>query len=388
MNDTKYHFDKVQDFAGFAVENAKPGDMVPVLMSAILTSDDQNFHKYAETISNVYLNKTGVFLNLVHQFLVVIHENLSCDIYVNDFQVAYEIHLKRDVKKGEVLKLKDVADIKRVKFPEITITEMDKIIYCFKVGWRFGLYFDVIPRVQNDNIPDNIKVEKLDIEKMMISIGALYRHLTFYDVYSTLQSKAQFEEMKKDGWFPFIEMLPDDYNNLSKIYQNRFDFENRIMGIVNSYNETRIHNITERWWKNQFFFEKKTLIEAGVNAYLQNTQEGFINCIKNLSTEMEGLLRLVYFEDTSKGNNVKSNELISHIINKARSKSGSDFSLLFPIHFLEYLQNEIFANFNFETGNINLSRHSSSHGAVAATKYTKGRALQFILILDQIYFYI
>lgn len=388
MNDTKYHFDKVQDFAGFAVENAKPGDMVPVLMSAILTSDDLNFHKYIEKISNVYLNKTDVFINSVYQFLVVIHQDLSCDIYVNDFQVELEIHLKRDVNKGEVLTIKDIADVKRVKFPEIAITEMDKIIYCFKVGWRFGLYFDFTPRIQAENIPDYIQVKELDLEKMMISIGALYRHLSFYDIYSTLHSKVQFEEMKKEGWFPFIEMLADDYNKLSEIYQNRFDFENRIMGIVNSYNETRIHDITEKWWKNQFFFEKKALIEAGVNAYLQNTQEGFINCIKNLSTEIEGLLRLVYFDETNKGNNVKSNELISHIINKAKSKSGSDFSLLFPIHFLEYLQNEIFANFDFATGNIELSRHSSSHGAVAAAKYTKERALQFILILDQIYFYI
>ena len=149
MNKTKFYYDKVGDIAGFALNNTNVGDPLDILMRALLTSDHPEFYNYIEKISNRYLNGKKVLINSVYQFLVVIHQDLSCDLYVNDFQVAIEIKVKRAIQKGELLAQRDIADIRRVKFPEITITEMDRVIYCFKVGWRFGLFFDLIPRVQS-----------------------------------------------------------------------------------------------------------------------------------------------------------------------------------------------------------------------------------------------
>ncbi|HKZ46321.1 MAG TPA: hypothetical protein VJ202_02950, partial [Thermodesulfobacteriota bacterium] len=146
--------------------------------------------------------------------------------------------------------------------------------------------------------------------------------------------------------------------------------------------------ITEKWWKNKTFSDKKPLLEAGVNAYLQNNQDGFVNCIKNLWTEIEGILRKLYHSETGKGDGVKSADLISHIVEKAKTKSGSDYSLLLPLPFLKYLQDVVFANFNVENGKVDMSLNASSHGVADANQYTKYRALQLILILDQIYFYI
>src|SRR5207247_1929398 len=97
-----------------------------------------------------------------------------------------------------------------------------------------------------------------------------------------LESESQFEEMMKDGWFPFIDIIAGEYKALSEAYQNKFDFENRAKAIVDSFAEERIKRITDKWWKNPIFAEKRTLIEAGISAYVQNTQDGFINCIKNL----------------------------------------------------------------------------------------------------------
>ncbi len=59
-----------------------------------------------------------------------------------------------------------------------------------------------------------------------------------------------------------------------------------------------------------------------------------------------------------------------------------------PSAFLNYLKDIVFADFNLETGQLDLSRHSSSHGVAKAEDYTKAKALQTILVLDQIYFYI
>jgi hypothetical protein len=178
-----------------------------------------------------------------------------------------------------------------------------------------------------------------------------------------------------------------EYRKLSEAYQDRFAFENKVKSVIDSFTEERIKKISEKWWKDKIFVDKKSLIEAGINAYLQNDQDGIINCIKNLSTEIEGILRKVYYVETGKGDGVKANDFISHIIEKAKTKSGSEHSLLFPLPFLTYLQNVVFAKFNIETGNVDMSRHTSSHGVAEPEQYTRDRALQFILILDQIYCY-
>lgn len=383
----KFHFEKVQDLTGFAAENVKGGETVKVLTRALLTSDDPEFYQYSESISNIFLNKNRIQIDGVCQFLVLIHQDLSADLYVNDFGVLVEIKAKRDIKAGEVVTQGDIADIRKVNFSGIEIKDSDKIIYCFKVGWRFGLFFDLTPRSQPAGAVQLIAAEKLDIEKMELSIGELRRYLSFYHVYKVLESDAQFDEMMKDGWFPFVEILAGEYKKLSEVYQNKFDFENRIKTIVDGLDEERIKKVTEKWWKNQIFSDKKSLIEAGINAYLQNSQDGYVNCIKNLWTEIEGILRKLYHSETGKGDGVKSSDLISHIVGKAKTKSGSDYSLLLPLPFLKYLQDVVFANFNVETGKVDMSRNASSHGVADANQYTKDRALQLILVLDQIYFY-
>ena len=384
----KIHFDKVEDFVGFAVGNKKIGDTTArVLSSARLTSDDPNFHHYSEQISNIFLNKAQILINSVSQFLVIIHQDLSADLYVNDFPVAIEIRPKKDIKKGEVVRQGDIADVSKVIFPQVTIIDTDKIIYCFKVGWRFGLFFDLSPRVQPKESQYPVRAEKLDVDEAMRSIGDLYRYLSFYNVYKILESEIQFEEMKKDGWFPFVEIVAHEYKELSETYVNKFDHENRIRTIVDRFDKDRINRITDKWWKKNTFNENKNVIEAGIHAYLENTPSGIVNCIKNLWTEMEGILRRQYLVESGKGNNVKSNDLINFIIKKAKDKSKSDSSLLFPLPFLKYLKTVVYPSFNIENGKVEMSRHTSSHGVAKANEYTKERALQLILIMDQLYFY-
>lgn len=380
----KIHLNKVTDFAGFSTENVKNQDTVKVLVRAALTSEDEEFYGYTEKISSIFLGKNRITDDAIYQFLVVIHQDLSADLYLNDFPVLTEVKAKRDLKKGEIVMQSHIADIRKVKFPGIEITETDKIIYCFKVGWRFGLFFDL---TAHRNLATPGTPEKLDLEQMMTSIGQLKRYLNFYHVYKALASDEQFQEMIKDGWFPFIEISGWEYKKLTEIYQNKFDFESRVGTLMDNFSQERIKRITEKWWRNQIFSKKRPLIEAGISAYLQNDQPGFINSIKTLGTEIEGILREIYLAETRKGNDVKSPELISHIVEKAKKSSGSEHSLLLPTPFLKYLQDVIFANFNVEAGEVDMSRNTLSHGVAHPERYTKDRALQYILILDQIYFY-
>jgi len=81
---------------------------------------------------------------------------------------------------------------------------------------------------------------------MELSIGELRRYLSFYHVYKVLETEAQFDEMMKDGWFPFVEILAGEYKKLSEAYQNKFDFENKIKASVDSFGEERIKKITDK----------------------------------------------------------------------------------------------------------------------------------------------
>ena len=341
----------------------------------------QSFYRYIEQLSNIFLNGEGyrTNINAVHSFLVLIHPNFSADIYINDFPIEIEMLSKRNVKEGAVITDSDIADIRQVRFPGIEIRESDSVVCCLKVGWKFGLYFNFLG-------PDG----RFDIASLQSKLGQLYRLLSFQYVYRSLESKAHFEEMVKDGWFPFIEILGEEYKTLTHVYQNKkFTYDNTVGELLGTFDESRVNRITDKWWMKPIFQKKQQLIQAGIDAFLQGEESGYINCIKNLYTEIEGIMRLLYFEDTGKGNRIGLEELIRYIGDLAEKRTAGDGqSLLLPQEFLAYLRTSVFANFDLETNTVDLSKHSVGHGAAVAEVYTPERALQALLTLDQIYFYL
>ncbi|MCK4795915.1 MAG: hypothetical protein KAT05_00965 [Spirochaetes bacterium] len=366
---------QVQDFVGFSVENSEKGEQIKVLSKGSFTSDQKEFYNYTEQISNIFLNRADVLINGVYQFLVIIHKDLSADLYINNFPVRAQIIAKREIQKGEKISQNDIADISKLDFQGIVIEKTDKIIYCFKVGWKFALFFDLDRR------------HDLEIDNLQLELGTIYRYLQFQYVYNVLESETQFNEIISDGWFPFIEIIGGDYKKLSEFYQNKFNFDNNMKKLIDSFDQKRIEKIMNKWWNNIIFKDKQPLIEAGIKAYLQDDESGFINCIKNLSSEIEGIVRLHHLDETGKGR-VNFSNLMSHLINKGKDKSGSDYSLFLPVPFLKYLKDVFFVNFDLVEGNVKLSRHSSSHGVAKSEDYKKLKALQTILTLDQVYFYL
>ncbi len=375
----RLHVDKVPSFAGFTVCNVPKGYYAWILASSRLTSDEPDFYRYIEQISNIFFNQAEYLINInaIHSFLILIHRDLSADIYINDFPIEVKIRAKRSVKAGTLITDNDIADMRELRFPGIDIQESDKVICCFKVGWKFGLYFNLLDDGGSD------------IASIQVELGRLYRYLSFQYVYQTLESETYFKEMVNDGWFPFVEILGSEYKTLVNTYQNeKFDYDDRVRILLDRFDESRVRRITTKWWKNPIFQEKRQLLQAGIDAFLQGNESGYINCIKNLYTEIEGIMRVLYFKDTGKGNRVGQKEFISHLIDIGKHTAGDDHSLLLPQSFLEYLTGSVFTNFDLETGTVDLSRHSAAHGVATGRDYTRVKALQVLLTLDQIYFYL
>ena len=386
----------VIDITGFSVCNVPKDHYFWALSSSRLTSDQPMFYKYIEEISKLFLYppEYKINVNSINSFLILIHRDLSADIYLDNFPIEIKCRSKRILKENELISDNDIADIIKLRFPGIDIQESDKVICCLKVGWKFGLYFNCgrNPNLVEKEIGslefEEVELERSNLARMQTQLGQLYRYLAFQYVYQSLESEPLFEEMVADGWFPFVEILGNEYKTLFETYQNdKFTYDDKVKNILDGFNETRLRKITNKWWENPFFREKRELLQTGIDAFLRRTKRDYISCVKNLYPEIEGILRSLYRRDHEEGT-YRTQKLLEHLLEVGKRNVADDHSLLLPQDFLKYLNSSFFKHFDPATATEDLSRHSVAHGAASEKGYSAEKALQALLTLDQIYFYL
>ena len=289
---------------------------------------------------------------------------------------------KRTLKEKTLVLNNDIADIIELRFPGIDIQESDKVICCLKVGWKFGLYFNFVrnPNLVQKEISssefEEVELEVSNIVQMQTQLGQLYRYLAFQYVYQSLESEPIFEKMVTDGWFPFVEILGNEYKTLSECYQNeKFTYNDKVRILLESFNETRLKRITDKWWENPFFQEKIELLQVGLDAFLGGTKSDYISCVKNLYPEIKGIMRSLYRADHEKGA-YRTQKLLEHLLAVGKHNVEDDHSLLLPNEFLKYLASSFFKGFNPAIATDDLSRHSVAHGVASEKGYSAEKALQ------------
>lgn len=176
------------------------------------------------------------------------------------------------------------------------------------------------------------------------------------------------------------------FQHLIDYYTDSKKYIFQIEQILEYFNQDRILELHTYWWSNPAFNEKREIIEAGIEAYLQGTKSGYINAIKTLATEAEGIIRLAYFREFGKSPNTQ--EIKQFITDRGEKRFSSAGSLSFPKLFYDYLSQSVFKRFDLELGKIPSSRHSYAHGVAGLENYDQIRAFQLILTLDQIYFFL
>ncbi len=371
-----YRLTGLEKMAGFTAADASGGEMLPILVKAFVHSDEKEFYKYADEISKIFLGD-HCLIDTIFAFLVVIHQDQTADVYVNNaVPVMVQILAKNGIKAGEPVRVSQIADITRLEFAGISINPDENVIFCFKKGWKFGLYF---------NLEQWDKNKRLDTDGLYKELGRHYKYLSFQEVYLIVQNQPTFQDMVKDGWFPFVRLIGGEFERLAEYYKDKRRFESSIKAFVNSFNAGKVDSFVMTWWSSKLFSDKKAIIEAGIRAFFTNTEDGYINCIKNLYSEIEGLVRISF--EAEKGKKPSFKELMQYVEEKANARFEPVQSLAFPQEFFQYLQEGFFKGFDVLKGEVDLSRHSTSHGVARAEEYTKAKALQAILILDQIYFY-
>jgi hypothetical protein len=370
---------RLSDFRinGVTVANTMKGETVPILVRAEVTSDQPEFYLYMRSMSNLVVDRArraGVHLHMdrVSAMLIVTHEGGTADLYLQEFPFEIEIMAKHTAAAGDTAYMTDIGDVRRLRLSWLKLQPRDGVILCIKVGWKFALFFDVAPN------------RDLDVDAMERSLGRLYRRLAFQDVYEVLENDAAFDRLVSAGWFPFVETIGGDFDGLLKAYKNEFNVNEEIDKLVSQFDAPRIDAIGARWWQRAKLSGRRSIVEPALDAFKRGDP---VSCLKIVLTEIEGVLQERHILERGKGVGVHT--LLQYATEKAIAKAGQDDSLLFPLQFLRYLKDYTYAQFDPKNpdGTV-MSRHSVGHGGASANAYTMERALQAILTLDQINFYL
>lgn len=309
----------------------------------------------------------------LNKLLVVITPNNTAKIY-KLFPQSFKILAKRDISKGLPVVEDDIADITSLEFVDsfykIEINDDDKIIFLFRLGFRQGLYFDL--------------TGKQSIAEREEEIAYHYKRIFYEDIFDFLANEANFKSLISDGWFPFIRIINTPFRKLIESYSDDSQYENSINNLLEMFPPQTINAIMNSWMSNPIFKEKQEIIESGILAY---HQKNYLSCIKILATEIEGIIRYsMYYEKQIVEPQTK--DIKEYLVNKGKEKFNNDRALGFPTLFSEYLDDSIFPKFKISKDKNVTSRHSVSHGIAKYEDYTRIRAFQLILTLDQIYFYL
>lgn len=355
---------------------AQANEKVEIWTRLAITSDETIFHRIAqgfESVINHHCQQLGVAmsLNRAKTILLVIKENDTAELWVDTAAVAILCMIKRSMSAGSVVFENDIADVTGMCFPLVNIEPADKVVCIFRQDWRFALFFDFNPD------------RNLSVDAVNKTLGSLYRNLKYRHLYDALADEAVFNKLVLAGWFPFVEIISTEFRELVGYFENDFNLQSVEDMVLSKFDEDRLERMISRWIIKPHFSTKGDIFRSAINAYKNNDS---IAVIKILLTEIEGVLLEAY--KTVNGKGAKLKELLTFAIESAERKAGQPDTLLFSTAFAKYLDSHTFAKFDpiIDNGTAS-SRHAVSHGAASTETYTKVRALQIILTLDQIAFY-
>jgi hypothetical protein len=354
---------KIDGFWDEAVPNNEEG---ACRVKGTITSFSDSFFSYARNICKL-IDCTPDNTN---SLLIIINQEFQARIYKNNYPVFFNVIPKKSKQKGEPLYNYDIVHVSEVSFScskehiDIDPKNGDQLIWIHRVGFVFGLYFDM--------------TRKLDFETAKREMGHLLQKMLYFDVYKTLEPQS-IVTLQKHGWFPFIQLLGDKYNILIEYFnKNKKSYIEALCR--ETLTDEWVEEIVSRWWINEVFKTKKTPIEEGLSCFYEKK---YAAAISTLTPMIEGLINAFSVAKIGKGVKYDGDKIVAALIEQAKIDTNS---LLFPELFADYLRKYFYKNTKGTESDIAV-RHTVSHGRVTNEAYTREAAIKIILILDQILFY-
>ncbi len=357
---------------GFSMENKPAGEgQLRVLTRAALTSDSTDFHNYVRAFANEINEKLRAqghtfHLSQSNGFALVIQPDHTATLHL-DPVVQLDVIAKRAVEAGEAVFSNDIGDIRRGILPAVKLRQEHRVVICLRVAWKFLLLFDLAPN------------EELDVGNIERTIAVGMRRLMFEQLYRSMDDDQSFSMLISKGWFPFNELIGAEYDELHKAIVSSFNLDAAEAKLVASFDKDRMARLTESWWRHPQFQERKALLSEGIALF---TEGRHIPSLKTLMSEIEGILREGHVPRGEGRQGI--GKVLADAFETVLQAAGED-TMYFPIQFVEYLRKSIFAPFDPQQPADEATRNTLAHGRASVSAYTAVRALQTILVLDQIY---
>ena len=127
----------------------------------------------------------------LNQLLVLVGKDKVARIY-EKFPMSMQIVANRDIKAGTAVFDSDIADIREVNFSDAVATispeDGEKIIWIFRDGFSFGMYFDLTEELVKSELPTNL--------------AHTYLQTRYFTLYQALSNES-IKDVLEYGWFPF-----------------------------------------------------------------------------------------------------------------------------------------------------------------------------------------
>ncbi len=344
-----------------------------------LTSDQDLFQKIIGNIAGVIehaANQVGAHprLSRAQNVFLVLRPDHSGELWVDTAAMTTYHAIKRPgtILAGTVIFENDIADLTGLWFPRVEVGPKDRILAIVREGWRFALYFDFNPDGE------------LAIEEAKRALGTLYRRMRYADLYASLAHEPTFSGMVGAGWFPFLELGIVEIRVLLGTIEADFPLDEAEQNLISAFDEIRLERMFSRWMERSHLKDRETILRPAINAF-KNSEP--VTVIKIILSEIEGVMSDAYFQVHGE-RPYRSNKLPHFMIEQAEQRAGGKDTLFFPVEFGQYLKDYTYADFKPDDIGTAGSRHAVSHGRVAGDEYTMARALQALLTLDQLAFYI
>ena len=220
---------------GIAAETIAKGSKGNIMRKGFMNSLQPNFSSPANNLISFFY--PSYLIDSINSLLILIKNDNTAKIYSN-FPLSMSTRAKIDVNKGTFIKKEDIFDIEKLEFQdaiyEIKIEPNDKIIFIFRIDWKFGLYFDF--------------TRKLNLENLKEELGYCYKHLFYYDLYAFVENATYFNDFIGDGWFPFIRIIGDDFDKVMQYYKEGKKHNFQIDELLSKFTKAKIESFTQYWW--------------------------------------------------------------------------------------------------------------------------------------------
>jgi hypothetical protein len=376
-NFMKFDIQMDELLAGYTVTSCKPGQSVLIAQKEFISSEDGDlFITRLEGFPSLLLNKiaqihkTIIVQSSIDNMLAILKHDKTATIYINAPMRAL-MKVKKSVDAGQAVYCNDIADVRELVFQDIEISNNVGIMALFSVGWRKGLFYDLV------SLSDKSLKRDYDLNKLL---GGYYAYLAFQERFKI--SDTEWQILFQNGWFPFITLNNDLISNI--IHHNREGWKvDELLPKIQENVLSRLPDGLKSWANIKAFAPHIDFIITAAERYKENDS---ISCISVLFPRIEGIMR-EFQSIQGYPEKAKQADLASTILSPNVKAQEHQFSPLLPLRFNQYLNEVYFANFDPTKKNNALSRNTVGHGVATKENFNlKGSTLGF-LILDQLSYY-